>query len=210
MMIGDDVIEVKPNANLVINGIVVSNDDENSTTMSGFPFAITKAYKGSKNKIVSDTFDIGKDRMIDIQANIKRSMMFIRTNGIFPRETQGILGTPGKQELISRDGISLTADQDVNAYGESWQVKDTDVQLFQERLGPQYPEKCLYEDAPGAISQLRGGRRKLLAKKTITVEEATLACKDIVSSNKRKLCVEDTIAMGDLEVKDDPFYSSEE
>lgn len=208
MMIGDDVIEVKPNADIVINGAVMSNDNSVSTTMSGLPFAITKTYKGSKNKIVSYTFDIGNQRVIDVQANIKRSMMFVRTKGTFPSETQGMLGTPGNLEMMSRDGIKLT-DQDVNAYGESWQVKDTDVQLFQERLGPQYPEKCLYEDAPGATAQLRG-RRKLLVKKTITVEEATLACKDVVSANKRKLCVEDTIAMGDLEVKDDPFYSNEE
>lgn len=208
MMIGDDVIEVKPNADIIINGAVMSNDNSVSTTMSGLPFAITKTYKGSKNKIVSYTFDIGNERVIDVQANIKRSMMFVRTKGTFPSETQGMLGTPGNLEMMSRDGIKLT-DQDVNAYGESWQVKDTDVQLFQERLGPQYPEKCLYEDAPGATSQLRG-RRKLLVKKTITVEEATLACKDVVSANKRKLCVEDTIAMGDLEVKDDPFYSNEE
>mmetsp|Transcript_606 Transcript_606/g.1100 ORF Transcript_606/g.1100 Transcript_606/m.1100 type:complete len:102 (+) Transcript_606:132-437(+) len=98
----------------------------------------------------------------------RSSMMFVRTKGTFPSETRGMLGTPGETEMMSRDGIKLS-DQDVNAYGESWQVKDTDEQLFQEALGPQYPGKCLYEDAPGATAQLRG-RSKLFTKIIITVE----------------------------------------
>ena len=61
--------------------------------------------------------------------------------------TVGMLGTPGRRiDMMScHDGKILMSDIDVNAYGEeSWQqVKDTDVQLFQEALGPQCLEKCL-------------------------------------------------------------------
>jgi hypothetical protein len=202
MKIGDDVIEVTPKADILLNGKVITGEE---VTMSGLPFVLTKEEKGTKKMIVSYSFDIGHGRVIDVQANKKRGMMFVRTKGMFPAETVGILGSPNKMEMVSRDGKVLMTDVDVNAYGESWQVKDTDVQLFKETLGPQYPEKCLYEDAPGATAQLRG-RRKLLAKKVVTVEEARAACASVRSDLKRELCVQDSIAMGDVDLKDDPFY----
>jgi hypothetical protein len=206
MKIGEDVAEVTPNADIILNGSIMnSGEDDGSVTMSGPPFAITKEEKGTRRLIVSYSFDLGHGRVINVQANKKRSMMFVRTSGVFPAETTGMLGSPKiNSEMVSRDGRKLS-EIDANTYGESWQVKDTDVQLFKERLGPQYPQKCMYEDAPGATAQLRG-RRKLLARKTVTMEEARAACASIISATKRELCVEDTIAMGDLEIKDDPFY----
>ena len=154
----------------------------------------------------SSSIDLGKGRVIHVQANkMKRSKMFVRTKGAFPSETVGMLGSPGKEEQVSRDGKVLMSELDVNAYGESWQVKDTDVQLFREALGPQYTQKCLHEDAPGATAQLRG-RRKLLAKNVVTVEEARAACASVLGELKRELCVQDSIAMGVLDLKDDPFY----
>lgn len=207
MKIGDNVIEVTPKAEIILNSNIISQDNSsNETPMPGLPFVITKEEKGSKRLIVAYSFDLGNGRTIDIQANKKRSMMFVRTKGAFSAETQGMLGTPGQKEMLSRDGRSLS-DIDVKAYGESWQVRDTDAQLFQEALGPQYPQKCLYEDAPGATSQLRG-HRKLLGKRIVSLEEASAACIG-VKGHKMALCIEDSIAMGDLELKDDPFYLEE-
>jgi hypothetical protein len=203
--IGDDVIEIKPNADIVVNDVAITMVDKQST-LSGVPFALTKEEKGTKKMIVSYSFNIGKGCSIDVQANKKRGMMFVRTKGVFPAETVGLLGSPGKSEMVSRDGNTLmTLDEiNVNAYGESWQVRDTDVQLFQQPIGPQYPDKCLYEDAPGPTTQIRG-RRKLMAKKLVTVEEARKACESVVG-RKSELCIQDTIAMGELDLKDDPFY----
>mmetsp|Transcript_14835 Transcript_14835/g.27891 ORF Transcript_14835/g.27891 Transcript_14835/m.27891 type:complete len:208 (+) Transcript_14835:952-1575(+) len=207
MKIGDDVIEVTPRGELIFNKEVLKQDNR-TVTMSGLPFVMAKETKGTKQNIVSYSFDLGNQRIIDIQANKKRGMMFVRTKGAFPTETKGMLGSPGSSDMFTRDGRSL-ATVDINTYGESWQVKDTDEQLFQEALGPQYPQKCLYEDAPGDKTQLRGGRRKLLQlKNVVTMEEAAAACQHVKGS-KRDLCIQDTIAMGDLEIKDDPFYTNE-
>jgi len=212
MKIGDDIIlEAKPNGDILFNGQNIISTDE-SVTISGLPFVLTKEEKGIKKMIVSYSFDLGNGRVINIQANKKRSMMFVRTEGSFPADTHGMLGSPGnKGEMVSRDGRKMS-EIDVNAYGESWQVKDTDMQLFQETVGPQYPQKCMYEAdaAPGATAQLRG-RRKLIAKKAVVtiVEEARAACAGISGVTKRELCVQDTIAMDDLEMKDDPFYTEE-
>jgi hypothetical protein len=207
MKIGDDVIEITPKADLILNGEVITMGDNNngSLTMSGLPFVMTKEVKGTKSLIVAYSFDLGNGRIINVQANKKRSMMFVKTKGQFPIQTVGMLGTPGKKDMVSRDGKILMSDIDVNAYGESWQVKDTDDQLFQEALGPQYPQKCLYEDAPGATAAQLRGRRKLLVKKIVSLEEAKSACESVTAS-KRELCIQDAIAMGDLEIKDDPFY----
>jgi hypothetical protein len=203
MKIGSNVVEIKPNADILLNDITIMFDDE--LTLSGLlPFAFTKEEKGTKRMIVSYSFDIGNGRIIDVQANKKRGMMFVRTSGVFPAETVGMLGSPGMDEMVSRNGRLLMSDINVNEYGESWQVKDTDLQLFQQPLGPQYPEKCLYEDAPGATAQLRG-RRKLMAKKVVTVDEARKACATVVGM-KNALCVQDSVAMGVLDLKYDPFY----
>jgi hypothetical protein len=205
MKIGEDVIEIKPNADILLNHIATTIVDE-QLTLSGLSFAFTKEEKGTKKMIISYSFDIGNGCVINVQANKKRGMMFVHTKGVFPLETVGLLGSPGKSEMVSRDGnMLMTVDEiDVNAYGESWQVRDTDLQLFQQPLGPQYPQKCLYEDASGATAQVRG-RRKLMAKKVVTVEDAKRACATVVGM-KNALCVQDTIAMGELDVKDDPFY----
>jgi hypothetical protein len=206
MKVGESIIEVTPDAKVYYNGSSMF-DYSTFSTLSGLPFILTKEEKGTKKQIMSYSFDLGHGRIIDIQANIKRAMMFVQTKGYFPDGTHGMLGSPGKNEMISRDGRLLISEIDVNAYGESWQVKDTDVQLFKELHGPQYPQKCLYEDAPGATAQQLRGRRKLMAKKVVvTREEARKACASVSSAVKRELCMEDTVAMGDLELKDDPFY----
>jgi hypothetical protein len=204
MKVGDDIVEVKPNADILLNGNVITGGE--GVTMSGLPFVLTKEVKGTKKMIVSYSFDIGHGRVIDVQANKKRGMMFVRTKGLFPNETVGMLGSPVKSEMVSRDGKVLMKNIDEIAYGESWQVKDTEVQLFQEALGPQYPQKCLYEDAPGATAQQLRGRRRLMAKKVVTVEEARAACAGVPGELKRELCIQDSISMGELDLKDDPFY----
>jgi hypothetical protein len=201
MKIADDVVEIKPDGTLFLNKHLISDD---ITRMSGLPFVCKKEMKGKMKMIVSYSFDLGHGRMIDIRANKRSNMMFISTKGHFSEATQGMLGSPGHDELVSRDGRNLS-EIDVNAYGESWQVKNDDMKLFMEPIGPQYPQRCLYEDAPGATSQLHV-RRRLMEKKVIELEEAKAACSNVSSTVKRELCIQDTIAMGDLEVKDDPFY----
>lgn len=206
MKIGEYIIEVTQNAELIVNGDIMSSSEE-EMTVTGLPFHLTKQEKGSKKKIVSYAFDIGNDRLINVQANRKRHMLFVSTKGNFPAETHGILGSPSSSKLFSRDG-KMFADIDVNEYGESWQVKDTDEQLFREAVGPQYPDRCLYDDAPGATATQLRGRRKLQLKKVVTREEALEACESVLGQ-KRELCVADAIAMGDLDLKDDPFYVTE-
>jgi hypothetical protein len=207
MKVGDkNVFEITPNAVIYLNGAILSSGMDTST-LSGLSFILTKEEKGTKKLIVSYSFDFGNRRIIEIQANTKRGMMFVKTKGRFPSETTGMLGSPGKSYVVTRDGRKFD-EIDVNQYGESWQVKDTDDQLFKELLGPQYPQKCMYEDAPFATGQLRG-RRKLMNKVVISLDDAKSACAHVSSDVKRKLCVEDTIAMGDLEMKDDPFYLEE-
>mmetsp|Transcript_12877 Transcript_12877/g.24181 ORF Transcript_12877/g.24181 Transcript_12877/m.24181 type:complete len:474 (+) Transcript_12877:173-1594(+) len=201
MKVGDDVIEIKPDATLFLNGNLISED----SSMSGFPIALKKAATGTAKFILSYSFDLGHGRVIDIRANMKRNMMFVSTKGHFPEATQGMLGSPGHDALVSRDGKNLS-EIDVNTYGESWQVKDVDPKLFMDPLGPQYPQRCLYEDAPGAATSQLRGRRRLMKKRVIELEDAKAVCSHVSSDIKRELCIQDTIAMGDLEIKDDPFY----
>lgn len=202
MKIGENIIEVRHNADIILNGKAIFSKD---VTMSSLGFVLTKEEKGTKKMIISYSFDIGNDRVITIQANVKRSMMFVQTKGRFPNETIGMLGSPGSHEMVTRDG-RLMSEVDVNTFGESWQVKDTDDQLFKESHGPQYPDKCLYEDAmETTTSKKLRGRRKLMVRKQVSLEDAKAACGS-VKGIKRELCIQDAISMGDLGIKDDPFY----
>ena len=204
MKIGDHVVDISNDGDIILNGNAIKGEE---VTLSDIPFGLTKKEKRAKKMIVSYSFDIGHGCVIDVQANKRTGMMFVHTKGMFPGETVGMLGSPSRSEMVSRDGKILASDIDVNAYGESWQVKDTDVQLFQQPIGPQYPEKCLYEDAPVFRAHLRG-RRKLRAKKVVTMEKAREACATVVSGVKRELCIWDSITMGELDLNDDPFYLS--
>ena len=55
MKIGDDVVEVKPNADMTLNDIIITGD---KVTMSGLPFILTREEKGTRKMIVSYSFDI--------------------------------------------------------------------------------------------------------------------------------------------------------
>ena len=97
------------------------------------------------------------------------------------------------------------SDKEVNAFGESWQVKDTDRHLFSKERSPQHPEKCLY-DMKQVLQESTGRSRALKQLHQISREEATNVCKFHRLAPMRKFCVDDVMLTGDIEYAKDDFY----
>jgi hypothetical protein len=103
----------------------------------------------------------------------------------------GLLGNAKHGKLYGRDGETVFTD--VNEYGQEWQVRDTDSQLFRVARAPQYPtEQCRLPKVDAAEKQRRLGEG--LAR-----EKAQIACGRF-SGAEFDNCVFDVMAVGDVDI----------
>jgi len=103
--------------------------------------------------------------------------------------SSGLLGAYGTGALISRDGNKIF--DDIEEFGQEWQVSQEDGDLFHNIEGPQAPSRC---EIP-----LASNIRRRLAQSSITEEEAKLTCVH-VNADVFEMCVFDVMATGDNDV----------
>jgi hypothetical protein len=99
---------------------------------------------------------------------------------------------------LSRDGKTVMSD--ANAFGQEWQVLDTDPTLFQTARLPQHPQKCIMPSAK-ATSTLR---RRLEESSMDQLAAAEKACAHW--GKGKDDCVFDVLATGDLEMAEAGEY----
>ena len=104
--------------------------------------------------------------------------------------SRGLMGSFKDGSLQGRDG--RTVFEDLNAFGQEWQVLDIEDSLFENSRSPQYPERCIIQDAATADVRRRLGG-------TIAEEAAEMACAHL-SEAEKDICVYDVLATGDLEI----------
>jgi len=75
-----------------------------------------------------------------------------------------------------------------------WQVHDTEPLLFQEVVGPQYPQACLM---PSAAAMKHHACQ--LSEAEISLEQATKACHNWAEESCES-CIYDVMSTGDLEM----------
>lgn len=205
--IGQNVIEIDDRGNLIINGIGEVRSADNDPLYLGELFPrLTKTLKGDKHKIIAYNVDLGDENKIDIRVNMKTGMLFVDVTGTF-EDSEGLLGSDpkyGKPTMLSRDGVTdLTGYW--NTHGQEWQVNDSDQKLFQDMTRrPQFPETCSYH--ADTESSFRGNRRRLSDTPNVSLEVAESACVDM-NGAKKKFCIEDVMAVGDVGIAEDPFYT---
>ncbi len=227
MRIDSDVLEVKDDGSMTINGERVLapdlGDDDNLAiyTLAGYP--IKKSRKGTSKKIVVYRVILEQNdhRYIEIRVNTKNGLIFVDVAGNLSTDSVGLLGTPGNHALLARDGkTDLTGFW--NAYGEEWQVVKGEPKLFedQDRL-PQHPLGCMYEarqQKSPVRSRLRGlsEQRRHLMEENLKYEEenspvtfhaAERACVRATTGKKRQFCIDDVMATNDLDLAEDSFYN---
>ena len=213
MQIGkDDVVEVAYDATILINGSPATGfDDEKESSAITFAgrYPLRKNVSGGPGMWTDITVNLLDGNWVRFHCNTKLRLMHVDVEGRFP-SSEGLLGDPvelGHDRLLSRDKtVDLT--DDWNAYGEAWQVKDTDPKLFvdQTRM-PQHPMTCIYKQT-SATSIAQSNLRRRLAEKQqkISLEAAKKACTKVHQSTFHRFCVQDVMTTGNLELANDSFY----
>ena len=185
--IGDDILEVMSYGEYVLNGIA---NVESPFMLGDYPVGHTQPRKHS------DIFsiDLGNEKSVVIK--VYKDLVYVTLNVHEGRSAEfhdgtGMLGTWFNGTRLARDGVTVL--QDDNEYGQEWQVRDTDAQLFSVPRAPQWPEKC---EMPNLVE--RQSRR--LGSSTISSDEAATACATIKDPHHRDMCIYDVIATQDLSV----------
>jgi hypothetical protein len=120
------------------------------------------------------------------------SVSFEQGQGKHFAKSVGLMGDFGMGHMISRDGETII--DDANAFGQEWQVLDTEASLFQTVRFPQHPSVCTMP-TPVQAKQLR---RRLLEESKGAQLAAEKACEHW--GEGKDDCVFDVLATGDLEM----------
>ena len=138
MGIGNNVLEVRRDGSLLVNGKRNVNIDASlPTEFATYPF--TKNMIGKKKKITQYVLNLtdtnNKPMGITIHANPKTKMLFVKIDGDF-HDGIGLLCNPlAGNRLLGCDSVADMSEE-LDKYGEEWQVRDTEQKLFREHRAP--------------------------------------------------------------------------
>lgn len=189
--IGDDVLEIGSYGEYFLNGV---EGAELPATLGGaFPVAY---FERSEKEHVFDIF-IGGDRRIVIK-NLKDWVSIKIENPTVEDFTTsvGMMGDFHGAGLLGRDGITVFKEGEENAFGQEWQIRSDEPQLFQRKnFEPQYPAKCIL---PVIDEEATQAQQRRLAESGITQEKAAEACAGHPAH--KEFCIADVLATGDLDI----------
>lgn len=192
--IGEDIFEIvggEVEKNFWINGVAKETADIINTelqmavasTISGFPIY----FKETSSKQREFVIDLGESELIVFKtwkSFVSVQVQKARHNDF--KNSVGLAGSFPKGTKLARDNISVL--DDVDAFGQEWQVLASEKNLFHDIVGPQHPEHC---EIPSHVEM----RRRLL-ESIVTVERAEKACAN-VDKDAMDLCVFDVMATND-------------
>jgi hypothetical protein len=177
--IGDDIIEVMGGADK--NSFWLNKaKGEASEPISLDGYTVTFDQHSAKSR--QFVIDLGNDGKVELKT--WNGMVSVTMNGgeLF-HNSYGLMGSyPGGLKM-ARD--TTTVVEDLDAFGQEWQVKSTDPKLFHNIDGPQHPTKC---ETPSSAQM-----RRRLGESVISKEDAETACSR-VSEEDFDLCVFDVMA----------------
>jgi cysteine-rich repeat protein len=183
--IGTDVLEVDSQGVYVLNGEVGA---KLPSELSGFAFSHTQptdkqhvfaVHLGGRESIYVKTYKDFVSVLIEQGQN--------KNFG----DSVGLMGDFRYGRMIARDGKTVL--DDANAFGQEWQVLDTEASLFQSLRLPQHPLECKMPP-PAQASLLR---RRLSESKGAELA-AEKACAHW--GEGKDDCVFDVLTTGDLEM----------
>ena len=163
------------------------------------PYPTLPAYMDGKYEVTHEYVnDLQQTYVVSLDADTKivlktwRYFISVKIEG--PRAEDfaasvGIMGNFTTGERLARDGVTVMDDDDVNSYGQEWQVGADDETLFHTFALPQAPSRC-------ELPQLSTKRRRLGAS-FVGDDDAQTACAG-VSDEDYDFCVFDVLATQDL------------
>lgn len=190
MKVGKDILEIGGKHEYYFTGV---KHEQPLPNLGGFPI----------RKIVNATWcrdhcsewaiywiDFDSDGIIEVGAR-KAGFLHVHIYGAGFTDSVGILGKVGDIGMIGRDGTVI---EDVNLYGQEWQVSDSDPVLFLEQRNPQYPDRCIL---PKQIS------RRFFDP---SMERLAMEACSHLHGTVLEMCVFDVQATGDRMMAFSPMY----
>jgi hypothetical protein len=193
--IGDAVVEIAGWGEWFLNGVNMVEQQAGQTVTEHM---MTDAIPITQTRLSEETHVFMIDTsQVSVEGNTKiRVQTYKGWVSIHIEEPQhsdfddstGMLGTFPKGKRVGRDGV--TEIQDINEYGQEWQILDSEKSLFNAAGSVQHPQKCILP-----VMATEEARRRLGATE-VTEEQAREACASAPSH--MDLCVYDVMATGDL------------
>mmetsp|Transcript_22483 Transcript_22483/g.53068 ORF Transcript_22483/g.53068 Transcript_22483/m.53068 type:complete len:227 (+) Transcript_22483:1271-1951(+) len=193
--IGDDVLEVHGESPPILNGIEYPVQEVEGSEFN-FPvkiggYSLTAQYLGPHSRRHIIHFGNGEKILIN---NFKDYVDF-EVDSPHQQEfagSVGLLGSYNTGTKLARDGKTVIDDAD--AFGQEWQVRVTDNQLFTVVDGPQYPAKCNMPVKPTAEQ-----RHLRAMTKKVSEDDAKKACAK-ASATAMNSCIADVFGSDDLDM----------
>jgi hypothetical protein len=183
LKIGDDVLEVQSKGVYYLNGVAGANMPNK---IAGFPMTYTESNK--KRHIVE--VDLGHHGKISFR-EFKDFISVVIEQGSSDNfgDSIGLMGSFDTGSMLARDGETVL--DDPHAFGQEWQVLDTEPKLFQAVRAPQHPQVC---NLPSPTAE----NRRRLGESAVSELNAEKACAHW--GEDKDSCIYDVLATGDLEM----------
>jgi len=192
--IGNDVLEVMGGQEnkFWINGVIGKEEDIQSidgkmtlgSTLSGYQILFDVVSKKSRKFSI----DLGDEEKIVISTwNAFVRINFDNAKSKHFEGSEGLMGSFSRGLKLARDKSTILEDLDV--FGQEWQVLQSEPKLFHSVKGPQYPIQC---EIPSSLEM-----RRRLGQSDVSLEAAKKACVD-VNKDVMDLCVFDVMATNDM------------
>jgi hypothetical protein len=197
LRIGSDVLEVESQGVYYLNGVLSA---ALPAEFSGFAFSHTQPT--TDNQHVFEVCLGGRERIKLKPCKDFVSVLIEKGHIKHFADSVGLLmGDFRTGHMVARDGTSKAVIDDANAFGQEWQVLDTEPSLFQTVHLPQHPQQvCTLPTPMQASSQLR--RRLPLGN--VGMQSMSLLSKRPASCEHwgegKAECVFDVLTTGDLEM----------
>lgn len=184
VQIGNDVLEVmggKDENNFWVNK--VKGLSNKPMFLSGYPITFEKINDKSKKFVL----DLGFDEQIVIKTwNSMVSVSISYSNSTQFSKSLGMMGSFPLGLKLARNNSTVI--DDLDAFGQEWQVLQTESKLFHKIDGPKFPIKCKIPSS--------GDMRRRLSEFSISRNDAELSCTG-VSKEYFEFCVFDVMATND-------------
>jgi hypothetical protein len=185
LRIGSDVLEVQSQGVYYLNGVP---NAELPSEFSGFEFSHTQP---TDKQHVFEVNLGGHERIKLKTYKDFVSVLIEQGKKVNFDDSVGLMGDFRFGVQLGRDGKTVL--NDPNAFGQEWQVLDTEPTLFQTVRFPQHPQKCTLP-SPEATSALR----RRLSESSADQLAAEKACAHWGAGKDD--CVFDVLATGDFEM----------
>jgi hypothetical protein len=185
LRIGTDILEVESQGVYYLNGVIGA---ELPNEFSGFAFSHTQPTDNQH----AFTVHLGVEENINVKTYKDFvSVLILKGQGKHFGDSVGLMGDFGKGRMLARDGKTVL--DDANAFGQEWQVLESEAILFRRLRLPQQPMECTLPP-PMQTSQIR---RRLL-ESSVDELAAEKACAHW--GEGKDDCVFDVLTTGDLEM----------